>query len=385
MSPSRFRSLPTAAWLAAGVLGGGLGCGFEASPSNPGGGGDDARIDGPGIDAPPDMAPPAMACYGPPGAWRVCLAVPPTGTVVVPPMLDTDDDPICQPTQPTGWTPAQPEACFIVGDTVKVEMTTAVGARPLVLVAATQVMVNVLDLAGHQGGKPGPGAPSADCRAFVRTPDSGGGAGGGGGGAGGDFTTIAGNGGSGDTGKNKNGQAAQPVGPPTHLRGGCSGQVGGAGDPKDIGPGGGAAYLVSGGAIVATLVNASGGGASGGLKQSGGSGGGSGGMIVLHAATIAAATLIANGGGGASGGSTLAGGAPGQDPPTAIPIRAASGGTTAGAGTGGAGFPAVDNQLDGTGGPDKAGGGGGGGGGGYIRANQALGSAVVFPTLDVVP
>ncbi len=372
-------------WLAAGVLVGGGGCSFRASPSGQGPG-DASGGDASGVDARTVDAAPGTVCYGPPGAWRVCLAASPTGPVGLPLTLDTDTSSLCLQAQPAGWTQAQPPACFIIGDTVSVVATSVTGTRPLVLLAQTRIQIdNLLDVASHHNTA-GAAASSSACMAFGQNPSGGGG----GGGAGGSFMTRGGNGGRGDAGQSQNGQSSQADGAaPTRLRGGCSGQFGSGSGLQQAGAGGGAVYLVSGDQIViAGAINASGGGGSGGNNRSGGSGGGTGGVIVLYGATIAttAATVVAaNGGGGAGGGSQTMKGVDGGDPGFTLPLVAATGGSNGVAGTGGAGFPETGNALDGTGGPSNDGGGGGGGGAGYIRANHDLAPATVSPPAEIIP
>jgi hypothetical protein len=331
-------------------------------------------------------AAPGTTCYGPPGAWRVCLATAPTGPVGLPLTLDTDTSSLCLRAQPTGWTSAQPPACFIVADTMTVGTTSVTGTRPLVLLAQTRIQIdNLLDVASHHNTA-GAAAPSSACMAFGQNPSGGGG----GGGAGGSFMTRGGNGGRGDAGQSQNGQSSQADGAaPTRLRGGCSGQFGSGSGLQQAGAGGGAVYLVSGDQIViAGAINASGGGGSGGNNRSGGSGGGTGGVIVLYGATIAitaTTVVVANGGGGAGGGSQMSNGVDGGDPGITLPLVAATGGSNGVAGTGGAGFPETGNALDGTGGPSNDGGGGGGGGAGYIRANHDLAPATVSPPAEIIP
>ena len=373
-------------WLAAAALAGG--CGFGAAVSRPG----DGTIIDAAVDAPPDIAA-NLTCYGPAGAWRVCLDAPASGATVLPPMIDTDKDSRCLKAQPAGWTEAmQPEACFIQGETITVPAPTAVtGGRPLVLVASTQITVNgVLDVASHVISTKPP-RTSADCKAFGRAPESVSN-GGSGGGAGGSFITRAGNAGEGQDNQGAlvtNGVSALEDGvAPAHLRGGCAGQVGGAknaGEAGRPGGGGGAVYLVAGGAIALNaIINASGAGGAGGNKGSGGSGGGSGGMIVLHSPQItsgAAGGLLANGGGGAGGGTTPANGVDGSDPSLFAPFAPTPGGNN-----GGMGFPASSNQLDARAGSVAgAGGGGGGGASGYIRSNTATGAITLSPGVDLVP
>jgi hypothetical protein len=369
------------------ALAGWAGCSFSATAT--GNGNIDASVDSSlAIDAPVGIdAGPGVTCYGPAG-WQACFNAAPTGNVMLKGMINTDGGAPCLGMQPAEWAARQPEACFIVGDTITVPGggTVVNGSRPLVLVANLLITVTgVLDLASNSGDK---GTQPSECQLFSQdpappgvNPDVGGG-----GGAGGSFMTRAGNGGNGD-GAAQNGQASQADAiAPTHLRGGCPGQAGGAlaaGDAGTVGLGGGSVYLVSGGEIaIAGGINASGAGGQGGNKRAGGSGGGSGGMIVLYSARLTvslAPALMANGGGG-GGGSTGNQALDGSDPSVTSPLLPANGG-----GNGGQGYPATLNVLDGTGGAGSGdGGGGGGGGAGYIRSNKPLAGAVVSPVADIV-
>jgi hypothetical protein len=199
--------------------------------------------------------------------------------------------------------------------------------------------------------------------------------------------TRAGDGGYGDS-ETQSGLASQAdTIAPTHLRGGCAGQGGGARTLSDAGipgQGGHSVYLVSGGPIVlGGAINASGAGGEGGRNRSGGSGGGSGGMIVLHSSAIMVSqtsVLIANGGAG-GGGSQGPKAGDGQDPDVASPFTPASSNAN-----GGRGYPADSLDRDGRDGPPQGGGGGGGGGGGagYIRSNQPLTGALISPPVDII-
>lgn len=357
-------------------------CSFEVRPNN-GGIGLDATPDaeGTGLDAQV-----GETCYGPAGAWQVCLGAAPADPVVLPATIDTGTSPLCLVAQPAGWAPAQPAACFIVGKTISVPATTIVtGPRPLVLVANDAIAIDgVLDVASHVvGGRVGPGSPGAPCAAG--TLPAAGNAGGGGGG--GSFQTKGGDGGKGDDDTIAGGRAGAEQTLITTLRAGCPGQRGGrvSGTP---GAGGGAVFLVAGGSILITgTINASGSGATGALDRSGGSGGGSGGMIALAAPNIQTGTLIANGGGGAGGGAQSTPGSPGADP-TAADAAAAGGpgGDTAGAGGDGS-LAALDGKKGGgTKDHQQVGGGGGGGGAGFIAASIAIPlTSTISPPVQPLP
>jgi hypothetical protein len=380
-------------WFAAAALVGWAGCGFSSGAR-----GIDASVDTQGPDVPIDT-PPGVTCYGPAG-WLVCFNPVPSGDVTLPAMINTDMNTKapCLTAPPMGWAAPQPAACFIVGDTITVPagVTDVKGSKPLVLVANRLITVaGVLDASSTRGEPP---TLPTECLAFSTNPDPPGASTvGGGGGAGGSFMTRGGNGGDGDNGS-LNGQSglADTV-PPTHLRGGCPGQAGGAAAAADagtVGRGGGVVYLISGGDIaIVGAINASGAGGRGSDKRAGGSGGGSGGMIVLYGATITvtpasppAAVLMANGGGG-GGGSTGGKASDGSDPSLLFSLASAPGASVNNGGDGGKGYPvATVNELDGTGGPSNgAGGGGGGAGAGYIRSNKPLTGATVSPAADIVP
>lgn len=377
-----------AAWFTLVGLVGGVGCGFQsssASAPDPDGG------SGAGSDAAPDAPAVGTACYGASGAWRVCLAAPPTGSVALPANLDTNASELCLKEAPPGWSAqGQPDACFILGDSVTIATTSVTGTRPLVVIAHRTIVVGLLlDYASHVAST-SPPRSSTLCRAFGRAPESSSN-GGSGGGAGASFMTRAGNGGQGrdNQGQPQNGQAATAeLTPPAALRVGCAGQVGAAkfaGDAGRPGGGGGAIYLAAGSSITINgVINASGGGGAAGNAHSGGSGGGAGGVIVLFSPQITVASngvIMANGGGGAGGGLNNARGVDGSDPPTFAPLSPTLGGNN-----GGDGYPATGNALDAnSGGGGGDGGGGGGGAAGYIRSNLALGTATVSPGADVVP
>ncbi len=400
------------------------GCGFNSNPMKPGadagpggvdapggGGGDDGGVGSDGGAVPvPDGPPGNSVCYGPSG-WQVCMAAKPTGQVQLQGTLNTDrsdaQDP-CLKNQPAGWTTAQPEACFVVGDTITVASLSVTGTRPLVLVAETSITVTgLLDAASHRaGGAVGPGAASAgDCKPFGGAPAMGPP---GGGGAGGGFMLAGGDGGRGNGATDMStagGKAAGvQVGAPTRLRGGCAGQPGGGGNASDGGAGGGAVYLVSAGTISVTgKIDVSGAGGAGQNALHGAGGGGSGGMIVLLASSISTmqSTLLVAGGGGGGGGSSApldvmqntTRGGDGHEPVLTAPIAPAVGGAGGfdgdfSGGDGGLGYPVPSNmtfELLGATGGISAGGGGGGGGGGYIRSSQDLGAATVSPAADIKP
>jgi hypothetical protein len=331
----------------------------------------DASVDGPPL------------CLGA-DSFAVCVTTP-TMPVTIMTDLDTDIAPQCAQVQPATWKSAgQPDACFVVGTTVTIQMVRAHGGRPLVAVASDSITVTGLDVSSTRtSAAVGAGYDPSVCVGGSLPAMSGSG---GGGGAGGSFFGPAG--GTGGLG-NGNVTGGMPIAgtmtPPILLRGGCAGQAGGtgAGAGGAGGLGGGAVYLLATTQIDLTgaTLNASGAGGGAGQKTAGGGGGGSGGMIVLHANTIGTngATLLANGGGGGGGGAGAAA-APGDDPNPTMVTMAAAGGPGQSNGNGGSGFAGPNNPQPGTNGNGGCGGGGGGAGGGYIQTNHTLGTPMISPT-----
>jgi hypothetical protein len=367
-------------------------------------GGDGGVIDGEADGN--DAVAPAI-CLGE-GSYRVCLRDMPSGDTPITSGFNTTNSNICLDAahMPIDWmAQGQPDACFVVGETVTITNNMVFhGPRPIVFVATdTVTFTGQIDIAAHRGNyatnQTPPGFSVAACAAFATSATND--ANGGGGGAGGTFGTGGGNGGLGNNSQVAAGLAVdQP--PPTVLHAGCPGQAGGTGDNQGTanlvsmgGWGGGTMYVLAGTSIVlsaGTIINASGAAGMAGNHRTGGGGGGTGGMIVLSAPTITAGSstfLMANGGGGSSGGSNQSDGKNGADPTNGNPSMQAPGGVLAGAGTGGAGY-AFDgtNPLDGgVGGVGTSGdgGGGGGGGAGLILAPMALGAnAAVSPPIQIL-
>jgi Calx-beta domain-containing protein len=331
-----------------------------------------------------------LVCFGPLGAFSVCLDRGPTQPVTLPASINTDASGLCAAAQPVGWLGnMQPNSCFVIGTTITGSSTTVSGSRPLVLVASDTITINTLldASSGAASGAIGPGSPSAACKAFALNPQ--GNANGGGGGAGASFLSKGGNGASGNAAAARGGTAAAAdTAVPTALRAGCNGQNGGNGGNghpfATVGHGGGVVYLVAGTQIRlnnATINASGGGGGADGSLFSGGSGGGSGGMIKLFAPSIQVngnTRIVANGGGGSGGGDNNAIGGGGGDPDPSTPSTPAPGGTnTSAGGDGGDGFAGVTAAADGSAGNTGKGGGAGGGGGGYIVSNLALTTAQV--------
>lgn len=301
--------------------------------------------------------------------------------------IDTSLDEDCA--RPPLVAPGSPY-CIVAGTTLEIPAgvtVRAVGARPLVLLASREIVIDgEVDVSSSREVVTPPQAPEvigagggtfAGCQSFIRTPE--GRPQGGAGGAGGTFAALGGAGGDGnydDIPRRALGGLTpeDPEPAPTVIRPGCRGQDGagaalGAKGGRG-GPAGGAVYVASKVSITVNgVIAANGAGGMGGGAQSGGGGGGAGGMIVLEAPTIARnGTLVANGGGGGEGGQFAAGetlGISGEDGRRSTQF--ALGGESALPGKGGDGGARLRPggeyaRLEGTGA-----GGGGGGGVGLIR------------------
>jgi hypothetical protein len=316
-------------------------------------------------------------CYGPPGAFRICLVDAPTG------MFDINAPTTYSTTTCTdGELVPQaggPELCVRSAEAIRITATLTVsGSRPLVLLATGSISVSaaITVTAGANPtlcGMPGVGTGNSA---------------GAGGGAGGSFGTQGGNGGTGFSGAAAGGKPlAATTAPITVLRGGCTGGAGGdsvSGGGMNGGAGGGAVYLLSVGAMtIYANINASGkGGAGGTVMKGGGGGGGSGGMIALFADNIeVTANVAANGGAGGEGADNNDTGRTGNDGNIGSPLSPATcpDGASSG-GLGGNGAAGVVNALSGS--PSGVGGGGGGGGHGVIRV---LGGAIAGGTFSPQP
>jgi hypothetical protein len=315
--------------------------------------------------------------------FAVCIQ-PPTMPATIAMDFDTDLGTECAMTQPANWKAAgQPDACFVIGTTVTLDMVRAHGGRPLIAVASDSITVTGLDVSSTRvSSTVGAGFDPSVCAAGMPPGTS---TNGGGGGAGGTFFGSPGGSGGQGGGPALGGVPPQVATmPPTLLRGGCPGQVGAIGQAAGGagGIGGGAVYLLAANQIDLSnaTLNASGAGGDTGNKAAGGGGGGSGGMIVLHATTVGTtgATLLANGGGGGGGGAGGTGMA-GSDPNPMMVTMPAAGGTGGSNGGGGAGFAGTSNAQGGQTGNGGCGGGGGGGGSGYIGSNHVIGTTMVSP------
>jgi hypothetical protein len=315
-----------------------------------------------------DAPPPGVVCYGA-GFGKTCFDaanVPSTPATLTAQTIDTDTSALCSNVVQNnpGW-------CVIAATDLTVTgAVTAIGAKPLVLVATGTLQVDgTLDVASHRGGQTGAGAVAADATLC----DPGTPPGNSGGGAGGSFGAIGGNGGNA-------GGIAGAIKPTNVLRGGCSGQDGKTGTNGTKGAGGGAVYLIAGTKIAVTgAINASGAAGTAGVTgNAGAGGGGAGGLIGLDAPMVTnSGAIFANGGGGAEGSGNNTAGNNGNE--SALGIAAAATASASNGGDGGAGGAAT---AAGTGGNAATfGGGGGGGGAGAIKLFQAtsIAGGVVSP------
>ncbi len=249
-----------------------------------------------------------------------------------------------------------------------------IGARPLLIAVNGTAQIDGDITVNASFTSPGPGGAvtvTTECPAgqtgnagTAATPSTGGGGGG-----------FQGNGGRG--GSAGGGAGVGFATPPTLIRGGCAGGIGGAGTLAATAPRGTGGGAIEIGARVSIAVGTFGsihaGGGGGGYGRSffgGGGGGGSGGYIGLDAPMIGVAgTLAANGGGGGGGASDSATGANGNN--GAVSANAASGGAGATTGTVGACGKGGNGSFGGTlsaedGVSSGCGDSGAGGGAGYI-------------------
>lgn len=325
--------------------------------------------DAPSVDGPPNCAPGFVDLCGL-SARQESLTT--NGVVEINSELDGN----CQVKPQAGGR----EICILYFAAINIPSNSTLliyGRRPVALASATTFTIGgTLDVSSRRSRLSKNGAGSEACP-FSASPQND--LGGGGGGAGGSFATRGGNGGIGDLNENgaPNGTAAGGVSAgqfplPTLLRGGCSGQNGGAADGLGGAgaPAGGGVYLFAQGALSITgRVEASGAGGQGGAMANGGGGGaGSGGMIVLESDTQISVSglLLATGGGGGEGAALMGAGLVGGDPES--PTAAAGGAGRVEGGNGGNGATSSGGVVSAaTNGQNEIGGGGGGGGGnGFI-------------------
>lgn len=285
-----------------------------------------------------------------------------------------------------------------------------VGARPLVILAQQNVMIEgVIDVSaigvtpgagGGLGGSPslpdGIGASPGIRGASSDTSSSGGGGGGfcGTGGLGGAGGGISG--GSGGSSAFPADYALEP------LRGGSGGGFapGDRPGPRDAsargGAGGGAIQISSRGTLIVrgAILAGGGGGRGGGATNAGdlgaGGGGGSGGGVLLEAMTMSFGpgarvwTTGGGGGGGANRSDTLHEGGPGQN--GRMTGHRAAGGASGGLPQGAAGGRSGGGPMPngGPGGPNPLGGANGGGGGGGVGC-IVLRTATGEQPMDLAP
>src|SRR5262249_9843257 len=211
------------------------------------------------------------------GTFTVCVEAP-TIPATVATDLDTDIAGDCLQTQPAMWKAAgQPDACFVVGTTVRLDMLRAHGGRPLVAFASDSITVTGLDVSSKRSTTAA-GAGFDQTAGATGTPPvsepTTGSAGAGGARVCGARSTTRGQG----DGPSGGGGSPGPrlAVPPALSRGGCPGQVGAvglnAGGPGGIG--GGVVYLLATNRIDLpnATINASGAGGDPGQRTAGGGG-----------------------------------------------------------------------------------------------------------------
>ncbi|MGE5186750.1 MAG: hypothetical protein ACM31C_32070 [Acidobacteriota bacterium] len=377
-------------WLAC-VL---AGCEFHHGAASGVPAGDGKLIDARLIDAPPDALTMPM-CFGPPGAFQLCLSTIPTNqTMLNGNTIDTEacsGDAQNENTMQLGGV----TVCVIAGGTITVAGTVqAIGANPLVLVAVQSITIQqgaTLSVASKSDASNAiRGASANDSSCTPMTAMFGASAnGGGGGGAGASFGGAGMAGGAGTSGASAGGTAGTAASAVTTLRGGCEG--GDGGDSSNGSPGGGGAGGDSGGALyvatqgmltIAGTVTASGAGGYGAAaSKRGGGGAGSGGLIVIaaHSLTMpSTGIVIANGGAGGGGSSNSVDGTTGANATTLAAAAGGAGGSGGGAdgGNGGAATTAATVGMQAT-----QGGGGGGAGVGIIKVLTTL----TLPAAQISP
>jgi len=330
------------------------------------------------------------SCYGSDLHTTICFTAAPTGMLnVSQPTFNTTGTDTLEGTPCAMPIRGGAGDCVIAAGIITISAPLrAIGARPLVLVAADSISVPMsIDVGSHRQPTESPGAGAdADPNSCAGTPPTGSSGGTSGGGAGGSFMGAGGSGGSGGGSPNgTGGTPGAPSGTDTSLRGGCPGQDGaskiGTNSGGAGGHGGGAVLLIAGNTITVDGTIKAGGeggaGATGGF--SGGGGGGAGGMIDLDAPLITVTgTLIANGGGGGGGAGNGSAGAPGNDAVSTTAASGGSAGTAVGHGGNGSAGAASGSGGSGMSGSGADGGGGGGGGAGLIkgRITASPGSSV---------
>ncbi len=327
----------------------------------------------------------AQLCFG--SLTRVCLAAPPTGTIIIAGAFDTDTDPRCDVHAQTGG----PQLCVVAGGLISIENTTAFGLRPLVFIGSGGITVNgAITVSSPRTGALGAAATATPCTNMQNGTASPSGNGGGGG-AGGSFGTAGAAGGGGGGNSPGSGGTIGATLDPLVIRGGCAGGAG-AGGGLEVGASGksGGAIALLGGSqisiISAGAIYASGGGGGGSPgNRVGGGGGGSGGLVVLDAPSIQILGTVSAHGGGGGGGGEASNGDPGGDGSTSMPDVAGIGGLAEATNHGGLGGHGTANQLTALSGspPSQNGGGGGGGGGGagivWLHGSLAGGTKISPP------
>jgi hypothetical protein len=274
--------------------------------------------------------------------------------------------------------------CPIIANTIKIDQGARLfgwGPQALVLIATEGIDIEgILDVASHDGGSAGAGAPAA-CMSSIN-PSAGGG------GAGGSYASVGASGGIGNNGAGGTPGGAIEI---DALTTGCKGGTGGGG--AQGGAGGGVVFIATPTLIIGDSgqIDASGGPGQGtDQQQAGGGGGGTGGLIalvVLQAPSLGSgAQIYANGGPGAGGSSNAQGSTDGSDP-TGASSGGGGGTCIAGCngGTGGVGATRAATASGGGSGTSNDGGGGGGGGLGAIVVRPMSSLSVVVDDANVSP
>jgi hypothetical protein len=330
---------------------------------------------GPCVTADAGVPVAGVSCYGH-GVGRTCIKDTTLGALVLDGQaIDTDSQVCTANVTLDGGTPStERQVCVIPGTTVVfMNMNTAIGSRPLVVIAVESLEVQMgatLDVSNPNGtamsaaGSTWSGCPvstSLNGESKTATLQPGGGAGG----------TFHGRGGLGGL----PGRGGAPPPNPLdldYLHAGCAGGTGGndGNGGSHAGPGrpGGVVYLIGKTITIDGTIDASGEHGEGATSlPGGGGGGGPGGWIGLDTIDATAidigptANLVAGGGGGGGAANTTNAGSPGIDGDSTNATQGAAGGGSAVNNGGNGSSRTSANGLPGLGQLNNAGGGGGGG------------------------
>ena len=177
-------------------------------------------------DAPmstPDVAS-TDTCFGTQAGYSFCVATPPTASLTLAGVIDTDT---CQNGFYTMLAGSNERVCAFAGAGVSIPVlgVIATGNVPLVIASTADITIaGTLDVSTRSGTQHGAGHNPAECVGNLNgAADAGGGAGA----AGASFGTAGEPGGNGGGGVI--GAAAEPAQTATSLRGGCPGGSGGTG------------------------------------------------------------------------------------------------------------------------------------------------------------